>query len=300
MKHVVIIGSSIAGQSAAFNIREQDREIQITLVSEEQYPLYDRRLLPDYLAGRIEEETLFLCTQDFYRQKNIAFITQARVSAVYPDKKTVAVRKGETVRYDALVIASGVRPALPEIRGARKPGVDVLWNLTDARAVRARIFTEPICVVGADTFSFETARALAERFRQEVKLVSGSRPRVTVDDRPVEIIPVPLDEIIGEGQVQAIRLSGGKVIGVGAVLFISSSGSVDFLRNTSLASGDTVVRVDGTGRTNIPGIYACGTVASCGDEPEPSEKSGEQCAHEGRLIASCLLSEMEGICQSSS
>ena len=56
MTHYVIIGSSIAGQSAAEAIRERDAAATITIVSEEAHGFYSRPGLAYLLRGDIPEK----------------------------------------------------------------------------------------------------------------------------------------------------------------------------------------------------------------------------------------------------
>ena len=49
----VIIGNSAAGVSAAEVLRKADAECDITIVSEEEYRVYNRPLIARYMGGEI-------------------------------------------------------------------------------------------------------------------------------------------------------------------------------------------------------------------------------------------------------
>ncbi|MCG8430580.1 MAG: NAD(P)/FAD-dependent oxidoreductase [Candidatus Omnitrophica bacterium] len=302
LKHVVVIGSSIEGQSAALNLREEAPRTRITLISEEEYPLYDRRKLTGFLAGRIREEELFLCTKEYYRQRQIDFLAGRVPAGINPVKKTVSFRRGAGFSYDLLVIASGLRVETPDIPGARKPGAGPLWGLSDAKALTNRIFSDPLCLVAGDNAGLKIARALAERFRQEVKLIVPETLTSTDMPEEVEVLNTRIEEIIGEGQVQAVRITGGKVIGVSAVLFTEPRPSLDYLKGTPVTLDKGKVVVDENGRSSVPEIFACG-ISAVRQGETAGNKSWDDCASEGRRLASSLgatISEMEQICRKQS
>src|SRR5579864_5968599 len=58
----VIVGSGIAGITAAETLREEDSSASITIISDDPFPVYYRPALKDYLAGRIQEPKLWART----------------------------------------------------------------------------------------------------------------------------------------------------------------------------------------------------------------------------------------------
>ena len=67
----VIIGNSAAGVSAAEVLRKADAECDITIVSEEEYRVYNRPLIARYMGGEIAEEKLWYRPDRFYEDKRI-------------------------------------------------------------------------------------------------------------------------------------------------------------------------------------------------------------------------------------
>ena len=78
MTHYVIIGSSIAGQSAAEAIRERDTAAAITIVSEEAHGFYSRPGLAYLLRGDIPEKQSDRAHADDWRQLNAQIMTAPR------------------------------------------------------------------------------------------------------------------------------------------------------------------------------------------------------------------------------
>ena len=71
MKKYLIIGNGVAGTTAAENIRKEDKEGNITIVTDEDLPFYWRIQLNEYISGDITEEQLLAKKEDWYRDQNI-------------------------------------------------------------------------------------------------------------------------------------------------------------------------------------------------------------------------------------
>jgi nitrite reductase (NADH) large subunit len=299
MAHIVIIGNSVAGHSAAVNIRARDEHAALTLVSAEPYSFYDRRRLCDFLRGTIKEQDLFPCAGDFYARQNIVSRTGVTVAAVNPLKRTLAFKDAKgSMSYDILVVATGMRHAACTFPGAKKPGVVTLYSLDDVKKFMARLVTEPVCILGWNKGAVAMAGAIAERYGVDVKLLAPSGADAAALPAHVEIVCEPVVEIIGEGCVQAIKLSNGKIIAVGTVVNMVEEPSLDFLRTTLVRVSGKGIEVDGQLRTSVERVFACGTVACTPDGPRA--KTWNECAEEGCYLADSISKEMERACRISS
>lgn len=108
----LIIGGGIAGVTAAETIREHDPKAVIGIISDEDYPLYSRVLLPNYLKKKINREQLFLRQVADFISKDIDLLFRQKVSGVKTDRKAVGLENGRSFGYGKLLVASGgkVRP----------------------------------------------------------------------------------------------------------------------------------------------------------------------------------------------
>src|SRR5512147_2383141 len=128
MTHYLIIGSSIAGQSAAEAIRERDAGAAITIVSEEAHGFYSRPGLAYLLRGDIPEKMLMARTRDDGRQLNAQTMV-ARAERMNPDLHQVTLANGETLTYDRLLLATGSAAVSADFPGRDLDGVVKLDNL---------------------------------------------------------------------------------------------------------------------------------------------------------------------------
>jgi NAD(P)H-nitrite reductase large subunit len=267
MKKIVIIGASVAGHSTAVNLRERDQGSSLTLISDEPYRFYDRRRLADFLAGRVLEEELYLCGEGFYIEHNINFLKEKKVTAINPKKKTVSFKDKETLGYDFLIIASGRKVSLPDIPGIRKEGVVTLGALKDFKDFKdfsSRLILDTVCVASSDERALAIAGVISDKYKVEV-----------INGQPLEII--------GEGQVQAVKLKEGKVIGVSAVIFVDGfESSIDFLKGIAINMENDFIVINEQMRTNIENIFACGAV--CG------RFSWDEAVRDSAIIAENIVS----------
>jgi len=249
------------------------------------------------LSGSLKEEGLFLTSDTFYQEKNILFSRSKKISAVNPYKKTVYSKDKGTIEYDLLVVASGRRIAAPDISGIKKPGVVTLQYLDDFKLLTGRLIMDTVCLVGDGTIALKCAEAIAAKYNVEVKLISNKLSD-TINHARIEIINDRIAEIIGEGGVQAVKLQEGKVIAASLVLLMQEGrDNIDFLKGTSLESRDGFILVDQSGRTNLEGIFACGSVCVLRDHPVQA-KGWDEVIGESSVLAETLAKTVKELrCQ---
>ena len=89
MTRYLIIGNGVAGTTAAENIRKQDKDGDITIITEEDLPFYSRIRLNEYIVGDITEQDLQIKKEKWYRDQAISLNLNTRVSEIRPDKRVV-------------------------------------------------------------------------------------------------------------------------------------------------------------------------------------------------------------------
>lgn len=125
----VIVGGGVAGTTAAEELRKLDADAEITLISEEQHPLYSRVLLPHFMKGKVPRERVFLKKLAWYDEQNINWLPGVMVQKLDVKNKFVGCSDGREYEYDKLLIATGgeVRNLLED-----KRGVSYFRSLDDA------------------------------------------------------------------------------------------------------------------------------------------------------------------------
>ena len=179
---VVIVGGGAAGFAAAEQLRRQEFQGSIMMLSDDSAAPVDRpNLSKDYLAGKAPEDWVPLRKASFYSKHGIELRLGTKVVGLDAGSREVALSDGSTVPFDRLLLAMGAEPRRLSIPGAEQPHVHVLRSLSDCQAIieQARVARRAV-VVGASFIGLEVAAALRQR-GIEVHVVAP-------DKRPLERI----------------------------------------------------------------------------------------------------------------
>ena len=176
--HLVMIGGSDAGISAALRARELDPAADVTVVLEDAYPNFSICGIPYYVSGEVPHwRDLAHRTLADLEAAGIALRldTTARRIDVPGHKLLVTTAGGEEdiVSYDKLIIGTGAVPVRPPIAGLTGPGalgpgdgVHLLHSMGDTFAVMATLqqaAPPSAVIVGGGYVGLEMADALTVR-----------------------------------------------------------------------------------------------------------------------------------------
>jgi len=273
---IVIVGNGLAGTLAAKTARELDPEAGIEIFAEEKYAYYPRPNLIEFLAGRLPYEKLFAFPENWNVRQRIDVHLGAKVAKIRPDERTVETGSGGVFPYDALLLASGARAAVPPLTGSGLKGVFVLRTLDDALAILDHLRTHAhVAVLGGGLLGLEIARAIRGRGAEVsvVEFFDRLLPR-QLDPAAAGILKHQIEktgisvhlgavsrEILGAEEVRGIRFESGDE--VEADLVVIAAGVKPELA-LAMDAGLTVERgvvVDDRLRTSRPEIFAAGDVA---------------------------------------
>lgn len=163
-ERVVIVGAGAAGSAAAEALRREGHEGSVTLVDPDPDAPYDRpNLSKDYLAGDAPEEWIPLRPPNFYGENGIDRVTD-RAVGLDRERRVVELGSGGSLRYDALLLATGAEARTLDVPGADGPHVHTLRSLADCRGIigDAEAGGRAV-VVGASFIGMEVAASLRAR-----------------------------------------------------------------------------------------------------------------------------------------
>lgn len=279
MKTLAIVGSSLAGLSAARAARAEGFEGRLVMIGDELHRPYDRPpLSKDFLAGKVGLETLSL--EDPTEDLSIEWQLGQRAVALDAGDRAVVLADGTRVAADGLVIATGstARP-LPQFAGFEN--VYTLRTIDDALALREELRPgAKFLVIGAGLIGAEVA-STALAAGAEVTLLGGPRVPLTRSvgadmgsvlaglhaAHGVEFIQdASVESVRSDGtRVRSVELAGGRVLEADAVLVaVGGEAATAWLEGSAVATADGVV-CDDHGRTSVPGIVAVGDCAAWAD-----------------------------------
>ena len=297
--HVVMIGGSDAGISAALRARELDPAADLTVVLEDAYPNFSICGIPYYVSGEVGH------------WRNLAHRTIADLEAAgmrlrtdttgrridVPGRKVlVSTADGgeELLSYDKLVIGTGAVPVRPPITGLSGPGalgpgdgVHLLHSMGDTFAVMATLeqaAPASAVIVGAGYIGLEMADALTVRGLQVTQMEQLPEVLPTVDPELGALVHAELAtrgvEVLTGTTVRAISKvppggTGRLEVAAAGPGGATATRSADMVLvvvgvrpETTLATDAGVtlgvrgaIAVDPGMRTNLPDIYAAGDCA---------------------------------------
>ncbi|MBW1766311.1 MAG: NAD(P)/FAD-dependent oxidoreductase [Deltaproteobacteria bacterium] len=276
MKTYIVIGNGVAGATAAENIRKQDKEGNITLVTDEGFPFYYRVRLNEYISGDITDQDLIVKGEQWYKDQHIDLKLGTRIVSADSRKKIIITEKNQGLSYDSLLIATGSHPFIPPIKGSEKSGVFALRSIRDARDISAWANDiEDAVLIGGGLLGLEAGNALRKLGKKVMVVEFFPRllPRqLDVEGaRRLQVIMEEMgfcfrlgsktEEITGDGLVNGVLLEGGETLPAEMVII-----SAGVRPNLELAEPlgvdyDKGIKVDEHLRTNQPDIYAAGDVA---------------------------------------
>jgi nitrite reductase (NADH) large subunit len=275
MKYL-IIGNGIAGTTAALQIRKFDANGEITIVTEEDLPLYSRIRLPEYLAGAIDEKKLLLFNDVWYDQNKIALITNNRVASIDPGTKQILLDGNARIPYDKLLVATGSRALVPALLGVEKKGVFTLRTIADARRIKE--YAEKaisIVILGGGVLGLEIGNALRNigksvtfveffpRLLPRQMDVEGSRIfREKLESYGLRfVLDARAEKVLGNDAVEGLILQDGSSV-KGQMLILSAGikPEISLFNSTGISLGKGVP-VNDRMETELPDVYAAGDAA---------------------------------------
>ncbi|MGD9732190.1 MAG: NAD(P)/FAD-dependent oxidoreductase [Desulfamplus sp.] len=185
MKRYVIVGNGIAGTTAAEEIRKNNAEGEITLITKESLPLYSRIRLPDFLCGKVSEKELIIKNQEWHDKNRINLVTNVEIEQIdFNDKKVFSKKIDDNVKnqdslnsnkidktdnyntfdFDSLLLAVGSNSFIPPVKGNDFAGVMALRNIFDAKNIVKKIEkkggnSKNIVIIGGGLLGIEAAAA---------------------------------------------------------------------------------------------------------------------------------------------
>jgi len=278
-KRYLIIGNGASGTYAAETIRKTDTEGDITLLTNEPYPLYNRVALPPFLRDEARREKVFLRTPEQHEQKGIKLLLNTLITSVDTEAHVASAADGQTFPYERLLIATGGRPNPLPVPGAT-PDVQGIYNFQywdDTAAIRERMNTaKHAVVVGGSYIAYELAEAFRHHGIAVTWLIRGPRFLRRVLDANGGALVDDIARAAGVdihygGEVKEVHSRDGQVSGVTTTtdayiecdmvgVGLGVKMNMDFLAGSPIETRSGVVTTEFL-ETNVQDIFAAGDVA---------------------------------------
>jgi NAD(P)H-dependent nitrite reductase large subunit len=286
-RHVVVVGGGMVAHRLVEALRSRDTEIawRITVLAEEPRLPYDRVALTSYFSGR-DPHDLSLGEAELWDDPAVTLRKGVKVDEIDPAGRLVTTSRGETIKYDELVLATGSSAFVPPVKGSDVPGCFVYRTIDDVAALRVYVETLRAegrtvngVVVGGGLLGLEAAGALralgaatkvvefAPRLMPlQVDEGGGSALARLIRGLDVDVLTatqVTRVRTTSQGAARAMSVADGPDLPADVVVFATGVRPRDELgRAAGLEIGERGgVVVDSSCRTSTDGIWAIGEVA---------------------------------------
>lgn len=265
---IVIVGESIAGVTAARELRALGHTGSITILGGDKDGAYARPPLSKVVLHDPTAENALRYRLD---GEKVDLVWEPAVAADLDDR-TVTTSTDRIVGYDALIAATGA-----DARRLATPGQSgelVLRTLADARSLRTRLATATSAIViGAGFLGMEVASACVARgipvtvvdvdppLRRILGPFLSDAVTARAERHGVQIVRTPHFVTLAGDPVCGVVLAEGSILS--ADLVVTCAGEVP---NTAWLNGSGVadrlgIGIDHHCSTTVPGVYAAGDVA---------------------------------------
>ena len=165
MKQYVVIGNGVAAVGCIEGIRSVDKDSKITVVSEENYPVYCRPLISYYLENKTDPEHMNYRGADFYEKMGCDVFYGKKVIQINSDSKNVVLDDGATLPYTEVCVATGSAPFVPPFEGLDTVEKKFSFmTLDDTFALEKAINKDSkVLIVGAGLIGLKCAEGLHGR-----------------------------------------------------------------------------------------------------------------------------------------
>jgi len=273
---IVVIGGSAAGATAAITARRHYPDKEVYVVRQEKQVLIPCGI--PYIFGTLGSPAKNIIP-DVLLEKEGVKIAVETVKVIDPVRQTVCTSEGE-IGYQRLILATGSLPARLPIPGAEKDGTfPIFKEISKLETLQKRLQSaNNVVVIGGGFIGIEFADEINKLGGKTVTILEIAphclslayddefcvEMENTLKSRGVNIrTNVKVAEIVGDNQVQSVRLNDGAVIPADVIIFgVGAVPNVELAKEAGLKLGPTgSVAVDRTMKTSNDFIFACGDCA---------------------------------------
>ena len=273
----VIVGAALAGATAAATLREEGFDGRLVLVGAEETLPYERPgLSKGYLRGEEGVDDLLVRPADWYETNDVDLRLGVQATSLDLEGRTVKLTDGDVLSFDALLLATGSRNRRPSIPGSELDNVFDLRRVADADRIKeAAAAGGPAVLIGMGFIGSEVAASLRALGVDVTVVEPGGAPmlRALGPDAAGVMASIDADHGVkmrfadtverfeGNGRLERVRTklvddleAAFAVVGVGV-----QPNAELWPRELAPDGG---IPVDATLRTEVPGVFVAGDLAS--------------------------------------
>ena len=277
MKHYVIIGNGIAAAGCIEGIRSIDKKGSITVVSEENHPVYCRPLISYYLQGKTDTEKMNYRGTDFYEKNVCSVLYGIKAGKINKRPKTVLLNDGSELPYSSICVTTGSSPFVPPFKG-----LDTVlekysfMTLDDAEALKKVLSPDKkVLIAGAGLIGLKCAEGiwghvgeitvfdLADRVLSSIlDNECAGRMQSHLESHGIKFL---LSDTAERFEKNKAYMKSGEIIDFDIlVLTVGVKANLSLVKDAGGLTNRGII-VDGRMQTSLPSIYCAGDCAEIED-----------------------------------
>ena len=275
--NIIILGGGQAAIYAAREIRKNDAESNIKILSEENLLPYERPpLSKDFLLNKKNEDDLYFHSSDVLKNENIDF-ENVLINKVDFENKKLFTKNDDVYSYNSLLISTGSENKKLSLDNNLNDDIYYLRNLEEAKTIKEKILNKnKITIIGGGFIGLEIASSLSQLQKKvtvieiDNQLMGRIIPKQIADlvqKSHIEhgndiILNKQIDKINKKNDIYEILLNDNSLIETDFIIAgIGSTPSVKLFENTNLKL-DNGIATNQYCETSIKDVYAAGDVSN--------------------------------------
>ena len=275
--NIIILGGGQAAIYAAREIRKNDEESNIKILSEENFLPYERPpLSKDFLLDKKNEDDLYFHSSDLLKNESIDF-ENVSINKVDFENKKLLTTNDDVYSYNSLLISTGSENKKLSLDNNLNDDIYYLRNLEEAKTIKEKVSNKnKITIIGGGFIGLEIASSLSQLQKKVTVIEIGNQlmgriiPKQIADlvqNTHIEqgneiILNKQIDKIIKKNGIYEILLNDNSLIETDFLIAgIGSAPSVKLFENTNLKLDNGIVTNEFC-ETSIKDVYAAGDVSN--------------------------------------
>jgi ferredoxin-nitrate reductase len=273
---IVVIGAGAGAFGFVKSYRALNAEDEIVIFSKEDFPFYNRVMLPDYISGAQQWHHLIKMKDAEEQDFNITLYRGISIEQIDRQNKTVTDSKGVVHCYDVLLLATGSRPfMLKDVPGLK--GIFTMRSRTDADNFKKHVDPSKgkVVIVGGGLLGIELAASLREvgvdicivqrisrLMDRQLDVLGSQLLHEQLEEKDVDIYyNDEIERFVGSEDVRGVKLKSGLEVSCQAVVIaIGTVPNIELAKDCGIEHKRGVI-VNEYLQTSDPSIYAVGEIA---------------------------------------
>lgn len=273
---IVVIGAGAGAYGFIKSYRALNADDEIVIFSKENFPFYNRVMLPDYITGVQQWQQLVKMKDEEEYDYNITLHRGVSIEKIDKEQKILIDSNGQTHTYDVLLMATGSRAAMlkdvPNLKG-----IFTMRSRNDADNFKYHVDPSKgkVVIVGGGLLGIELAASLVEvgvdvtiiqrisrLMDRQLDPLGSQLLHEELTDKGIDIYyDDEIERFLGTEEVEGIQLKSGLKINCQAIVIaIGTVPNVELARVSGISCNRGVV-VDEYLQTSHPNIFAVGEIA---------------------------------------